>query len=69
MPRYYPYLPWDNPDIHADSINHDRVHADTWSKEGIYGPYATIIRWLTARDNKKLIADTRVLCVEQTYQP
>lgn len=78
MPRYYPYLPWDDTEIHgdpinhdwitADPINHDRVHADTWLKEGIYGPYAVIIRWLTARDNKKLIADTRVLCVEQTVQ-
>ncbi len=66
--RYYPHLPWDDVPVQGDIINRDRIHADTWFKEGIYGPYAVIIRWLTARDNKKLIADTRVLCVEQTAQ-
>lgn len=67
--RYYPYVPWDDDLIHGDRIDHDRIHADYLLREGIYGPYATILRWLTARDNKKLIADTRVLCVDQTYQP
>ena len=76
--RYYPHLPWDDVPVQGDVINRDRItsewldynsiHADTHLTEGIYGPYAVIIRWLTARDNKKLIADTRVLCVEQTAQ-
>lgn len=64
--RYYPYLPWDDDPIEPDVINHDRIHADTWLKEGIYGPYAQIFKWLSARDNKMLIADTRVIGTLQT---
>lgn len=66
--RYYPHLPWDDVPVQGDIIDRDRVYAEWLTRDGIYGPYAVIIRWLTARDNKKLIADTRVLCVEQTAQ-
>ena len=76
--RYYPYLPWDDTAIEGDVIDRDVINRDVinrdsitseWlTRDGIYGPYAVIIRWLTARDNKQLIADTRVLCVEQTAQ-
>lgn len=64
--RYYPYVPWDDNPIEGDRINHDRIHADTWLKEGIYGPYAQIFKWLSARDNKMLIADTRIIGTLQT---
>lgn len=64
--RYYPYLPWDDAAIEADPIDHPRIHADTWLKEGIYGPYAQIFKWLSAQDNKMLIADTRVIGTLQT---
>ena len=66
--RYYPHLPWDDVPVQGDIIDRDRITSEWLTRDGIYGPYAVIIRWLTARDNKKLIADTRVLCVEQTAQ-
>lgn len=65
---YYPRLPWDDVPVAGDPINRDRITSEWLTRDGIYGPYDVIIRWLTARDNKKLIADTRVLCVEQTAQ-
>ena len=61
--KYYPYLPWTDDPIAPQTINHHTLQAVTWLTEGIYGPYAMVLRWLTAQDNKKLIADTRVLCV------
>lgn len=64
--RYYPYVPWDDDPIESDVINHDRIHADTWLTEGIYGPYRQIFKWLSARDNKMLIADTRIIGTLQT---
>lgn len=64
--RYYPYLPWDETAIEGDHIDHDRIHADTWLKEGIYGPYIQIFKWLSAQDNKMLVADTRVIGTLQT---
>lgn len=64
--RYYPYVPWDDQPVAGDIINRDRIHADTWLKEGIYGPYAQIFRWLSAQDNKMLIADTRIIGTLQT---
>ncbi len=64
--RYYPHLPWDDVPVQGDIINRDRIHADTWFKEGIYGPYPQIFKWLSARDNKMLIADTRVIGTLQT---
>lgn len=76
--KYYPYVPWeDDPispvEIDSDRIDpvdliHYRLEAVAWLTEGIYGPYARVLRWLTARDNKKLIADTRVLCVVQPVE-
>ena len=73
--KYYPYVPWDDdpispvevPSDRIDSVDllHRRLEAVEWLTEGIYGPYARVLKWLTARDNKKLIADTRVLCVVQ----
>ena len=64
--RYYPYVPWDDQPVAGDVINRDRIHADTWFREGIYGPYAQIFRWLSAGDNKMLIADSRVIGTLQT---
>lgn len=74
--RYYPHLPWDDVPVQGDVIDrdritaewlsHDSIYADTLFKEGIYGPYAQIFRWLSARDNKMLIADTRVIGTLQT---
>ena len=64
--RYYPYLPWDDTAIESDPIVHPCIHADTWLKEGIYGPYAQIFKWLSAQDSKMLIADTRVIGTLQT---
>lgn len=64
--RYYPYVPWDDDPIHGDVINRDRIHADTWLKEGIYGPYRQVFKWLSARDNKQLVADSRIIGTLQT---
>lgn len=64
--RYYPYVPWDDVPVQGDIIDRDRIHADTWLKEGIYGPYAQIFKWLSARDNKQLVADSRIIGTLQT---
>lgn len=64
--KYYPYLPWDDDPISLVDLIHYKLEAVTWLTEGIYGPYARVLKWLTAQDNKKLIADTRVLCVVQS---
>lgn len=64
--RYYPYVPWDDTEVHGDRIDHDRITADWLPREGIYGPYAQVFKWLSARDNKMLIADTRVIGTLQT---
>lgn len=64
--RYYPYVPWDDDPIHGDRINHDRIHADYLLREGIYGPYRQVFRWLSARDSKQLVADTRIIGTLQT---
>lgn len=76
MPRYYPYLPWQDVPVQGDSIDHDRItaewldynsiHADAQLTEGIYGPYRQIFKWLSARDNKMLIADVRIIGTLQT---
>ena len=64
--RYYPYVPWDDDPIHGDRINHDFIHSDYLPREGIYGPLAQVFKWLSARDNKQLVADTRVIGTLQT---
>lgn len=66
--KYYPYVPWEDDPISPVDLSHHRIEAVAWLTEGIYGPYARVLRWLTARDNKKLIADTRVLCVVQPVE-
>lgn len=65
--RYYPYVPWDDQPVAGDVINRDRIHADTWFREGIYGPYATILKILISGDGFKLCAqDDKTLCVLET---
>ena len=74
--RYYPYVPWDDNPIGGSTITHDYITTDildqssfrgsTISREGIYGPLAQIFKWLSARDNKQLIADVRVIGVLET---
>lgn len=64
--RYYPHLPWDDVPVQGDIIDHDRITADYLPREGIYGPLAQVFKWLSARDNKMLIADTRVIGTLQT---
>lgn len=71
--RYYPYVPWDDVPVNRDRLDHDNyvpewldysnVRGVRLHREGIYGPLAQIFRYLTAQDNKLLIADTRVLGV------
>lgn len=69
--RYYPYVPWDDvpigpstvvhPNITEDYISHAVISSSTINREGIYGPLAQIFKYLTAQDNKILIADTRII--------
>lgn len=63
---YYPYLPWQDVPVEGDPINRDRITSEWLTRDGIYGPYAQIFKWLSARDNKMLIADTRVIGTLQT---
>lgn len=74
--KYYPYLPWNDDNISYDSITRDDIAADSLisdnisydriTREGIYGPLAQIFRYLTAQDNKLLIADTRAIGTLET---
>lgn len=74
--RYYPHLPWDDVPVQSDSIDHDRVTPEwltrdrvtsEWlTRDGIYGPYTQIFKWLSARDNKQLVADVRIIGTLQT---
>lgn len=74
--RYYPYVPWDDVPVHGDRLDHD-TYVPEWldhsnvrgvrlDREGIYGPLAQIFRYLTAQDNKLLIADVRVIGTLET---
>lgn len=63
---YYPHLPWDDVPVEGDVIDRDRITSEWLTRDGIYGPYAQIFKWLSARDNKMLIADTRVIGTLQT---
>lgn len=63
---YYPHLPWDDVPVAGDPINRDRITAEWLNRDGIYGPYAQIFKWLSARDNKQLVADTRIIGTLQT---
>ena len=64
--RYYPHLPWDDVPVQGDVIDRDRITSEWLTRDGIYGPYMQIFKWLSARDNKMLIADTRVIGTLQT---
>lgn len=63
---YYPYLPWQDVPVQGDSIDHDRITAEWLYRDGIYGPYRQVFKWLSARDNKQLVADVRIIGTLQT---
>lgn len=64
--RYYPHFPWDDDPIQGDSIDHDRITAEWLNRDGIYGPYRQVFKWLSAQDNKQLVADVRIIGTLQT---
>lgn len=64
--RYYPHLPWDDVPVEGDPIDRDRITSEWLTRDGIYGPYQQIFKWLSARDNKMLISDTRIIGTLQT---
>ena len=67
MPIYYPYVPWEDNVVHGDIINHHTLKSDDIARNGIYGPYATILKILLSGDGYKLCAqDEKTLCVLET---